>query len=229
MLKVLTTGCALLFAMCAVPPPAPAQDLGSIVSFVDETNASKHNSVMVFGGRMSTTTLGSTYTFNLGYSLPGKPNFDNYIVGAAYRRDLAQFGHLTIGAEVGAADRFGHYVVCCDTQVMSSGIVQSGELWGGATLRVQLQFFNELRVTPGITVGFSGTNDSIGREREREITRPGNARFLGYLSPEYAFSSARFPNIELVYRVQHRSGAGGTFGHLDEGYNADVLGLRYHF
>ena len=107
-------------------------------------------------------------------------------------------------------------------------IVQSGELWAGGTFRTDF-LLGPVRVTPGITVGLSGTTNSIGREREREITESGNARLLGYLSPEVPFSSVSSPNLELVFWVQHRSGAAGTFGGLFEGYNADVVGIRDHF
>lgn len=89
--------------------------------------------------------------------------------------------------------------------------------------------FDQLRITPGLTFGFSVVTDSIGQELQRQITDNGDARFLGYLGPELAFSSLSAPRWELVLREQHRSGAGGTFGHMTEGYNANVAGLRYRF
>jgi hypothetical protein len=38
-----------------------------------------------------------------------------------------------------------------------------------------------------------------------------------------------FPNVELVYKLQHRSGAGGTFGKMHDTANANVVGLRVRF
>jgi hypothetical protein len=216
---------AVLLAVCALDLESRAADLSPVADQTDSTPP--RNSLMVFSGVMSTTTLGRTLVIN---QIPATSNrtFDNYIVGAAYRRDYLQYGPLTVGGEVGIADRFGHFVECCDAPVVSSGIVQSGELWTGGTFRIDL-LLGPVRMTPGVTIGFSVTTNSIGREREREITEFGNARFLGYLSPEVAFSAVSFPNLELVFRVQHRSGLFGTFGGLFEGYNADVVGVRYHF
>jgi hypothetical protein len=216
---------ALLLAICMAGPESHAADLLAVTDLMD--SAPLRNSLMVFGGAMSATTLGRTLVLN---QIPwtSQRSYDNYIVGAAYRRDFLQFWHLTVGGEVGIADRFGHFVVCCDDPVVSSSVVRSGELWAGGTFRTDF-LLGSLRVTPGVTVGFSATTNSIGREREREITENGNARLLGYLSPEVAFSSVSSPNLELVFRVQHRSGAAGTFGRLFEGYNADVVGLRSRF
>lgn len=216
---------ALLLAVCTADTESRAADLFAVADRTDSTPP--RNSLMVFGGAMSATTLGRTLVINQIPSTSQR-TFDNYIVGAAYRRDYLQFGHLIVGGEVGIADRFGHFVICCDAPVVSSSIVQSAELWAGGTARTDF-LLGPVRMTPGITVGMSATTNSIGREREREITETGNARLLGYLSPEVAFSSVSSPNLELVFRVQHRSGAAGTFGRLFEGYNADVIGIRTHF
>jgi hypothetical protein len=57
--------------------------------------------------------------------------YDNYIVGGADQRDFFEFNSgILIGAEVGIADRFGHYQICCDTVVYSNGVTHSVELWG---------------------------------------------------------------------------------------------------
>jgi hypothetical protein len=92
-----------------------------------------------------------------------------------------------------------------------------------------LIFFNFLRVTPGITVGCSAITKPVGIEAERQSRQNGNAYTLVYLGPELALAFQRFPNIELVYRLQHRSGASGTIAHMREGANANVIGIRYRF
>ena len=89
--------------------------------------------------------------------------------------------------------------------------------------------FDKLRISSGITPGLSFTTNSIGREREREIGYNGSGRALFFLAPEVSLSLADHPEWELVYRVQHRSGANGTLGKLREGYNANVVGVRYRF
>jgi hypothetical protein len=187
----------------------------------------RQNSVFVFAGAMSTTDMMTTMGFNL--TANSQP-YDNWIIGAAYQRDLWYWRGFVVGAEIGVADRFGQYRVCCDTIVRSSSLVHSGELFGGAVLRHEgFLLFNSVRIGAGITVGLSATTNSIGREREREISRGGNARLLFYLGPELTFSTPAWPDLDLVMRLHHRSGAMSTLGNLEEGYNAYVFGVRWRF
>lgn len=220
---------------------SPAQDVSWIsLQPIPSFGASHPNSILLFGGAMSTTNFGSTLVFNtfpvFTTSIAGQ-DYDNFIIGAAYQRDLYSFpSGFVVAGEVGIADRFGHYAVCCDASgpgqtVLTSGIVNSGELWFGPAVRLEsVVLFNTVRIIPGFTGGFSFATDSIGKERERELTTPGgNARILGYLGPELGFSMVNAPEWELVFEMHHRSGANKTFGNLMEGYNANVGGIRYRF
>lgn len=199
----------------------------SAIEFARPEAAASQNSVSAFGGLMSTRSLGATITFDFNKH----PAYDNYIAGLAYDRDVWTVAKvLKLGLEVGAADRFGHYKICCDTKVWSSHLVHSGELWGGARLRYEgLVLFDRLRIAPAVTLGLSATTNSIGRERERELSQHGNARLLFYFGPELAFSLTRHENIELTFGVHHRSGANRALGGIEEGYDANTLGLRYRF
>jgi hypothetical protein len=233
-------GASCLGMQCYAADLTPA-DSSSVVSLhAPALAATLPNSLFVFGGFMSTVNFGSTLVFDtfpvFTSSIAGQ-KYDNFIAGAAYQRDFYSFGSgFVVAGEVGIADRFGHYAVCCDASgpgqtVITSGVVNSGELWFGPAIRYEsLVLFNALGVIPGFTAGFSATTNSIGKERQRELTTPGgDARFLGYLGPEIGFSLVSAPQWELVIALHHRSGANGTFGHLMEGYNANVAGLRYRF
>jgi hypothetical protein len=217
---------AAVFLAASLYGAACAADTTAIAFQQPETTASR-DSATVFGGLMSTRSLGATILFDFNKS----PPYDNYIAGVAYDRDLWTLARvLKIGVEVGAADRFGHYVECCDTKIYSSSLVHSGEFWGGPRLRYEgLVLFDTLRIAPAVTLGFSATTNSIGRERERELTQNGNARFLFYFGPEVAFSLRKHANVELTCGVHHRSGANRALGHIEEGYDASTLGLRYRF
>jgi hypothetical protein len=48
-----------------------------------------------------------------------------------------------------------------------------------------------------------------------------------YFAPEVGLSVSELPRFELVVRVSHRFGGGTTLGHMESGYNADVIGVRY--
>jgi hypothetical protein len=182
-----------------------------------------------FVGRTNSGNLGSTFVY--GLNAPQIMFYDNYIVGGAYQRDFFQFNSgLIVGAEVGLADRFGHYSICCDTIVYSNGMVNSAEFWGGASFRTQgLAMFDTVRISPGFVFGLSFISNPIGQEGEHQIVHQGSAKMLFYLGFDLAFALTKLPDTELVFRIQHRSGAYGTLGGLREGNNANVIGIRQRF
>lgn len=186
-------------------------------------------SVFVFGGRTNSGNLGSTLAYGVG--APAERFYDNYILGGAYQRDFFQFNSgLLIGAEVGLADRFGHYKICCDTIVYSNGLTQSAELWGGVSFRHQgIALLDTVRISPGVVFGLSAISNPIGQEGEHQIIHQGSAKVLFYLGFDLAFALENSPDTELVLRIQHRSGAYGTLGALKEGNNANVVGIRKRF
>jgi hypothetical protein len=186
-------------------------------------------SVFVFAGRTNTGNLGSTFTHGVG--APEKIFYDNYIIGGAYQRDFLQFnGGLLIGAEIGLADRFGHYSMYCDPIFYSDRVRHSAELWGGVSFRHRgPSLFDTIRISPGFVFGLSAISNPIGQEGMHQIDHQGSARLLFYLGFDLAFALAQFPNTELVFRIQHRSGAYGTLGAMKEGNNANVVGIRHRF
>lgn len=55
-------------------------------------------------------------------------------------------------------------------------------------------------------------------------------RFLNYLMLEATFAPPTYPNLQLVARLHHRSGAFGLYGAgRRDGTNALALGIRYLF
>jgi hypothetical protein len=186
-------------------------------------------SVFGFAGRTNSGNLLNTFVYGAG--APGTMFYDNYILGGAYQRDFLQFNSgILIGAEVGIADRFGHYKVCCDNVVYSSGITHSAELWGGVSFRHEgLALFDTVRISPGFVFGLSAISNPIGQEALHQFDHQGSAKVLFYLGFDLAFALTGFPNTELVFRIQHRSGGHGTLGALKEGNNANVIGIRQRF
>ena len=230
----------LLFSTILLLPPSqglPAEALAKTVEsspwlrfIASENSLNRPDSVFVFAGPLSTSSLGSTLKFNLDQPA-GSLNYDNNIVGAAYNKNFYYLGlGFVLGGEVGVADRFGHSALCCNTIVKSSGVLNSGELWLGPRISFQgFTLFDAVKIAGAATTGLSFTTDSIGRERERELAYSGSGRTLIYFGPEIILSMVEHPEVEFVYRAHHRSGANGTFGKLREGYNANVFGLRYMF
>jgi hypothetical protein len=178
----------------------------------DPTRASevlfRKDSIFFFGGVHSTGNLGQSLN-------PFDRHDDSYLVGAAYARDLVPLGaHLVLGGEIGAAARFGNR--------------GSAEFWGGPSMRLHpIPIGDTIAIAPALVVGLSAVTEPNDIERRREIQRNGNATLLFYLAPEIALLIKQWPNLEIVYRLHHRSGLLGTLGHLEEGSNAHVLGVRW--
>jgi hypothetical protein len=168
------------------------------------------DSIYLFGGIYTREVMGRSL-------VPFLPSYDDvYMVGGAYQRQFFELGFgFLIGGEVGVAGRFG------DTT--------SGEVWGGMSIRSPGIPIGAVILTPGIVIGLSAVSDTVGFEREREISRNGDATLLGYFSPELAFTFPQWPQFAIVYRLHHRSGLFGTFGGMGEGHNAQTLGLRWSF
>ena len=186
-------------------------------------------SVFGFAGRTNSGNLRNTFVFGVG--APQSIFYDNYIVGGAYQRDFVQFNSgIMIGAEVGLADRFGTYKVCCDTLTYSNGVTHSAELWGGVSFRHQgFALFDAVRISPGFVFGLSAVSSPIGQEGLHQVYLRGNAAVLFYLGFDLSLALTSLPDTELVFRIHHRSGAYGTLGGMKEGNNANVIGIRQRF
>jgi len=226
---------ALIVVATLCCAPGYAEDLAAPPATPAAQSDSRPNSILVFGGIMSTTVISTSIVFNLDET-GAHPYYDNAIVGAAYDRDLFALGYgFYLTFEFGIADRFGDYKQCCAPVVMSEAVLNSGEFWAGPQLRfVGPVLFDLFRVGTGVTIGFSAVTNSIGAELQRQILASGNARFQYYLGPEIDFSAPSAPNFELVVKLQHRSGGKElaflpTLGNMKDAYNGNVVGIRYRF
>jgi hypothetical protein len=210
----LAAGAFALAECCTASTPTEAVDFLSAKSVAQQyfVPAPLHspNSIFVFAGGFTNGNMGESV-------VPlSAPYEDNYIIGLAYDREFFRSAKDTaISAQIGVANRFGDG--------------NSGELWGGIHLQATIRISDVVYITPAITIGLSAVTSAIGVESERAIQHQGNPYLLFYFSPEIAFTLPRFPNVDLVFQVHHRSGLYGTLGHMQEGSNAQVIGLRYHF
>ena len=170
----------------------------------------KGASVMLFGGAMVDENMLDAA------NLLGADYERNAVLGMGYQYFPSRFGPVSLGFEAGVAGRFGNN--------------SSGEIWGGVVGRHDGLPFGMAKITPSFTFGLSHvTQSQEGRERDHEEERDGSARTLFYLAPELAISVDARPEVEVFWRLHHRSGAWGTLGDMRGGSNANVLGLRYKF
>lgn len=142
---------------------------------------------------------------------------DNPIFGIGYQFFPYSIGSVKLGLEAGLAGRFGGNT--------------NAEIWGGVVGRYDaIEIANTIRIIPSFTFGLSYVTETMnGREKKNEETRDGDASTLFYLGPELSFSSVSRPELEVFWRLHHRSGAWGTLGDMHGGSNANVLGIRYNF
>lgn len=188
--------------------------LGALVTFNGAALASDvlrpNQTVFLFGGVMVEGTFPGWTNIPLAGGVER-----NYLVGGALDTKLFSLGGFDFGLEVGTAGRFGDSA--------------SAEVWGGPSVHYRGFTLGSVTISPGLVVGFSAVTRAIGIERQREIDSSGNASLLFYLGPELAFRFAQLPNVEFVFRTQHRSGAEGTLGKMREGANANIFGARFRF
>jgi hypothetical protein len=193
-----------------VAPPAQAQIFGSNPS---AALSDANENVFFFGGAFHSGSFFNSgfvwaldwdQTYNLGVG------YQNYF----YRSDWS----FQLGAEIGASARI-------DFNGQSSA-----EAWAGFVVRHDGPvFFDTIRISPSLTVGFSVASAPIGSEADRFTLVGTDTPFLIFLGPELAVTHADHPEFEGFMRVQHRSGA---FGYVIDGLNGSNsvnLGFRLKY
>lgn len=173
----------------------------------DEQSRTK---LLLFGGALMQGHFPGSAIIPFGSGFDG-----NYIVGGAVSRPVYRFAHgVSVGVEAGLAARFGRDF--------------TGEAWAGVSLGHEGWSIGPVTVAPALVVGLSAVTAASGIEARRAGAN-GDASFLFYLGPEIALRHKSLPNVELVYRIHHRSGAWHTLGNMRDAYNANVIGLRFAF
>ena len=169
------------------------------------------NSLAIFAGIYTTGYWGRSFSANeVGYE-------PNYVVAIISSRDLivTSWG-LRIGHESGIALRFGREI--------------SFEMWRGLTISYGARLLGGLVVTPRFIVGLSTISNAIGIEIDRELEiLSGDVDRLIYLGSEVARSLEAIPDIEVFYRLHHRSGAAHFWGNVAAGHNATGIGIRIRY
>jgi hypothetical protein len=128
---------------------------------------------------------------------------------------LGYFGdHLTVEPEAGAAYRFGEE--------------SQGEFWGALYFRYDgLPWNDTIYTTLALNTGLSILTETSEFERDR--SDGDSSLVLHNFSPEITFANPDYKNIELVLRLQHRSGIFGTIDGVYSGSTFVTTGIRFRF
>jgi hypothetical protein len=150
------------------------------------------------------TTVEAIYSYRLGTL---SELFDSDTLG--------YFGdHLTVEPEAGTAYRFGEE--------------SQGEFWGALYFRYDgLPWNDTIYTTLALNTGLSILTETSEFERDR--SDGDSSRVLHNFSPEITFADPDYKNIELVLRLQHRSGIFGTIDGVYSGSTFVTTGIRFRF
>ena len=179
-------------------------------------------SVLLFGGRSIEGHVWQPDSLPFVADYGGQAQIGTAFAYTPYHLPLG----FVAGGEVGASLRFDN-----DTFGPSG---TSGEVWVGPTLRHEGIPLGPVLIRPGFTFGLSAVTGSYGLERDREIEEGGDASLLYFMAPEISLALKAYPNIDFVYRAQHRSGGKNIFflpalGDMGDTTNANTFGIRVHF
>lgn len=173
--------------------------------------------ITAWGGQMIDSNFGDTFLFN-GRLRP------EYLLGVSMQKRIWRAGPLAIELE---ADLFGHQAyqqqggpfnqsvpnADTPTQAFAEGII-------GIGARLWLQ--------PWLSFGFvEGISYYTAVSNYERTYRENFAQLLNYLA--FELEAAVSPELSLVGRIHHRSGAFGTYSGVKEGSNAYLIGIRYRW
>jgi hypothetical protein len=143
---------------------------------------------------------------------------DQYFASVAYSqvliRDLPMLGRLRDSSLELEGQLVRHFGTMTHPEATAAIVWRSPEATFGGT---SVNF----AVGKGLSYAF-GTPHLEGVRRDREVQR-----LMSYLSFEAEVSHAALPNLSLVPRLHHRSGAYGLVGPRGDGANYIGLGLRF--
>ena len=173
--------------------------------------------VTAWGGQMIDAAFGDTFLFN-GRMRP------EAVMGLSLQKRIFRAGPLAIEME---ADLFSHIAK-----------QQAGGEHNQSTPYAQLpaQSFGEgilglgarVWLQPWLNVGFiEGISYNSSVSLYEKTFRTNYSQLLNYLG--FEIEAAVSPDLSLVGRIHHRSGAFGTFNGVTEGSNAYLVGVRYRW
>lgn len=168
------------------------------------------------------TTLRSALALEQPYTAPWNWQYGNSgIVSAALSKRYAWIDDtIYFEPEIGLGQRYG--------------ALRETEVWVAIYARwVRFPWSDSLRTSLAISTGLNFASD-IALYEETRGKVPGGSRVQHYFSPEITFGLPDKPNVDLVFRFHHRSGAAivgnkTLFNGVDGGVQHFMLGLRYRF
>jgi hypothetical protein len=204
--------CGVATFCVAAALPVAAQDTGSAPAPTPATRQEdeRPNGIAIFGGIYSSDVFSDIVT-----SPWDTETEDIYLLTLSYNRRLATvFRHLDIEVEGGVGRRFG------DNNSFE-GYVALGLRW------TSFPWNRHLRTTFAVyPIGPSYVADLS----PSEVAKDGrSANWLNYFALELTLAAPDLPQLEVLFRLHHRSGAFGAINGSTNGADFLSVGARYRF
>ncbi len=170
-----------------------------------------------WGGQMIDSNFGDTFLFN-GRMRP------EYLLGVSMQKRIWRAGPLQIELE---ADLFAHQAYEQQGGPFNQSIPNANtpaQTFGEGILGIGARLW----VQPWLSLGFvEGISYNTAISNYERTYRENYANLLNYLA--FELEAAVSPELSMVGRIHHRSGAFGTYSGVKEGSNAYLVGLRYRW
>ncbi len=173
--------------------------------------------ITAWGGQMIDSNFGDTFLFN-GRMRP------EYLLGVSMQKRIWRAGPLQLELE---ADLFAHKAYEQQGGPFNQTIPNANtpaQTFGEGILGIGARLW----VQPWLSLGFvEGISyNSVVSNYERTY-RKNYANLLNYLA--FELEAAVSPELSMVGRIHHRSGAFGAYSGVKEGSNAYLIGVRYRW
>ena len=173
--------------------------------------------ITAWGGQMIDSNFGDTFLFN-GRMRP------EYLLGVSMQKRIWKAGPLELELE---ADLFAHQAYEQQGGPFNQSVPNSNtpaQTFGEGILGIGARLW----VQPWLSLGFvEGISYNSAISNYERTYRENYANLLNYLG--FELEAAVSPELSMVGRIHHRSGAFGTYSGVKEGSNAYLIGLRYRW
>jgi len=173
--------------------------------------------VTAWGGQMIDSNFGDTFLFN-GRMRP------EYLLGVSMQKRIWRAGPLQLELE---ADLFAHQAYEQQGGPFNQTVPNAntpGQTFGEGVLGIGARLW----IQPWLNLGFvEGISYNSAVSNYERTYRENYANLLNYLA--FELEAAVSPELSMVGRIHHRSGAFGTYSGVKEGSNAYLIGLRYRW
>ncbi|WP_413324335.1 DUF3769 domain-containing protein [Synechococcus sp. MIT S9503] len=170
-----------------------------------------------WGGQMIDSNFGDTFLFN-GRMRP------EYLLGISMQKRIWRAGPLQLELE---ADLFAHHAYEQEGGPFNQSVPNANtpaQTFGEGILGIGARVW----VQPWLSLGFvEGISYNSAVSNYERTYRENYANLLNYLA--FELEAAVSPDLSMVGRIHHRSGAFGTYSGVNEGSNAYLIGLRYRW